>query len=76
MIEEGEDLKPRVLHAVYAFKLKKLEKMIRENQQKIQALGRQEEKDEEALLQLMETGRDLLEKRKLFVGALNRVVTK
>ena len=76
VIEEGEDLKPRVLHAVYAFKLKKLEKMIRENQQKIQALGRQDETDEEALLQLMETGRDLLEKRKLFAGALNRVVTK
>jgi len=76
VIEEEEDLKPRVLHAVYAFKLKKLEKMIRENQQKIREAGQQEVKDEEALLQLMETGRDLLEKRKLFAGALNRVVTK
>ncbi len=76
VIEEEEDLKPRVLHAVYAFKLKKLEKMIRENQAKIRELGQQEEKDETALIQLMEAGRDLLEKRKLFAGALNRVVTK
>ncbi len=76
IIGEEDDLKPRVLHAVYAFKLKKLEKMIRDNQQKIRELGQQEEKDEEALIQLMEAGRDLMEKRKLFAGALNRVVTK
>lgn len=76
ILGEEEDLKPRVLHAVYAFKLKKLEKMIKTNQEKIQELSRQGAAGEEELLTLLEAGRDLLEKRSMFAGALNRVVTK
>ncbi len=75
--EEEEDLKPRVLQAIYAFKLKKLEQMIAENRREIKELGDKEEPGAESrLLELIATGRDLLSKRSLFAAALNRVVTR
>ncbi len=74
--EEEDDLKPRVLHAVYAFKLKKLEQMIGENQRQIREATAESPTNERLLLELMETSRDLLSKRSQFAFALNRVVTK
>ncbi len=73
---EEEELKPRVLHAVYAFKLKKLEQMIDDNQRQIRDATTGSPPNEKLLLELMETGRDLLSKRSKFAFALNRVVTK
>ncbi len=74
--EEEEELKPRVLQAVYALKLKKLEQMIDDNQRQIREATTGSPPNEKLLLELMETGRDLLSKRSKFAFALNRVVTK
>lgn len=74
--DEEDELKPRVLYAVYAFKLQKLEKMLAEIQQKIRDMSRQIPADEEMLLELMKTQRDLLEKRRAFARELDRVVTR
>ncbi len=81
VIEEEENLKPVVLQAVYAFKLKKLEKMIKETQEAIREAASQENSSTEnaagdSLLSLMETYRDLGVKRQLFAAELNRVITK
>ncbi len=76
VVEEEEDLKPRVLQAVYAFKLRKLEKMIDANQQLIQEAESGDDKDDEVLMQLLETSRDLKIKHRKFATALNRVITK
>ncbi len=76
VIGEEEDLKPRVMHAVYAFKLKKLEQMIAESQQAIRDASADSSPDDSRLLELMKNNRDLLSKRSLFATALNRVVTK
>jgi len=76
VVEEEEDLKPRVLQAVYAFKLRKLEKMIDANQQLIQEAESGDNKNDEALMQLLETSRDLKIKHRKFATALNRVITK
>ncbi len=73
---EEEDLKPRVLYAVYGFKLKKLEKMISETQRQIRDAAAENPPDESLLLELMEKSRDLLSRRRLFAAELNRVVTK
>ena len=76
VVEEEEDLKPRVLQAVYAFKLRKLEKMIDANQQLIQEAESGDNKNDEVLMQLLETSRDLKIKHRKFATALNRVITK
>ena len=76
VIEEEENLKAVVLQAVYAFKLKKLEKMIKETQEAIREAASQEQKEDGPLLGLMETYRDLGIKRQQFAAALNRVITK
>ncbi len=76
VVGEEEDLKPRVMQAVYAFKLRKLEKMIDANQQLIQATESGENKDDEALMSLLENSRDLKIKYRQFATALNRVITK
>ncbi len=74
--EEQEDIKPRVLHAVYAFKLKKLERMLADNQQQIREASSEENPSETALGELIKTNRDLLSRRSLFAAELNRVVTR
>jgi len=76
VVGEEEDLKPRVMQAVYAFKLRKLEKMIDANQQLIQKAESGEIKDDEVLMRLLETIRDLKIKHRMFANALNRVITK
>ena len=76
VVEEEENLKPVVLQAVYAFKLKKLEKMIKETQEAIREAASQEQREDGPLLGLMETYRDLGLKRQQFAAALNRVITK
>lgn len=74
--DEAENLKTVVLQALYAFKLKKLEKMIKATQGEIKDASAAENKDEEAFQQLMESYRDLTVKRQLFASALNRVITR
>jgi len=76
VVGEEEDLKPRVVQAVYAFKLRKLEKMIDASQQLIQQAESDETKDDEVLMHLLETIRDLKIKHRMFANALNRVITK
>jgi DNA primase len=68
---EAEDLKALVIEVLYALKLKKLEKMIEENQEKVK-----QETDHEKVIQLMETGRHLKNLRSLFAKELSRVVTR
>lgn len=74
--EEEEELKVRVLYAVYAFKLQKLEKMLAEIQQKIRDASLQTSENDEMLLELMKDQRDLLAKRGAFAHELDRVVTR
>lgn len=76
VVGEEEDLKPRLMQAVYAFKLRKLEKMIDANQQMIQEAESGENNDDEVLMGLLESSRDLKIKHRQFAAALNRVITK
>ncbi len=76
VIEEEENLKPRALQAIYAFKLKKLEQMINENQKRIKEISASTPLDEDQLRSLLEANRDYQVKRKMFAFALKRVVTK
>ena len=77
VVGEEEDLKPRVMQAVYAFKLKKLEQMIAENRREIKQLSKDGQPGEDnRLMELIAEGRDLLSKRSLFATALHRVVTR
>ncbi len=73
---EEDNIKPSILHAVYAFKLKKLEVMIRETQEAIRDAAANENAGEEEVKGFMEAYKDLSEKRQRFAAALNRVVTK
>ncbi len=73
---EEDNIKPSVMQAVYAFKLKKLEVMIRETQLAIRDEAANKNAEEEELLRLMEEYKDLASKRLRFAAALNRVVTK
>ncbi len=73
---EEDNIKPAILHAVYAFKLKKLEVMIRETQEAIKDAVTNENTGEEELRGFMEAYKDLSMKRQRFAAALNRVVTK
>lgn len=74
--DEEEILIAVVLQALYAFKLKKLEKMIKITQGELKDAEAAENADEANHLKLMESYRDLTVKRQLFATALNRVVTK
>ncbi len=76
VIEEQEQLKSIVLKAIYNFKLKKLEKMIRENQHQLKEAEQNGNQDTEHIIELMRSQRDLDHKRREFAAALNRVVTK
>ncbi len=91
ILEEEENLKPIVLHAVYAFKLKKLERMIDETRELMKKASSNDynknedenennikniEIDDDKVLKLMAEYRDLTAKRQLFADALNRVITK
>ncbi len=69
--KENENLKENVYRVLYAFKLKKLEKMIGENQEKIKKAGNDEE-----LMPLLENERNLKNTRSRFAKELDRVVTK
>ncbi|MDR4989310.1 MAG: DNA primase [Bacteroidales bacterium] len=76
VVDEEENLRAAVMHALYAFKLKKLEEMIRETQEAIRRLASEVHIDEEDMQRKMEMYRDLTFKRQQFAAALNRVVTK
>ncbi len=78
VLTEEENLKPAVLHAVYDFKLKKLEKMIKKTQEAIKEKERnnQNETDGPPIRELLQTMNDLDLKRKQFAGELQRVVTR
>ncbi len=78
VLTEEENLKPAVLHAVYDFKLKKLEKMIKEMQDKLKEthLTTSEEGKEKETITLLETLNNLIIKRKQFAAELQRVVTR
>lgn len=86
---EEENLKPSIIHAVYAFKLKKLERMIDETREHIKKASsnnntknenansiENDESDGNKVLELMAEYRDLTSRRQLFADALNRVITK
>ncbi len=78
VLTEEENLKPAVLHAVYDFKLKKLEKMIKETQDKVKERegASPQEDDEKVIINLLETLNNLSIKRKQFAAELQRVVTR
>ncbi len=69
--KENENLRENVYRVLYAFKLKKLEKMIGENQEKIKKADNDEE-----LMPLLENERNLKNTRSRFAKELDRVVTK
>jgi DNA primase len=68
---EEENLKMNLLEVIYAFKLRRLEKMIEENQLKLKETSNHEEQ-----LSLLEADRNLKIKRSLFAKALSRIVTR
>lgn len=68
---EEENLKMNLLEVIYAFKLRRLEKMIEENQQKLKDSTNAEEQ-----ISLLEADRNLKIKRSLFAKALSRIVTR
>ncbi len=74
--EEIEELKPRVLQAIYSFKLRKLEQMITENQEMIRKSSAQPPSDADPIDSLLKVQQDLQSKRSVFAAALNRVITK
>jgi DNA primase len=68
---EEETLKHSLLEVIYAFKLRRLEKMIEENQEKLKNPGNDEE-----MMQLLEADKQLKNKRSIFAKALSRIVTR
>lgn len=68
---EEETLKLSLLEVIYAFKLRRLEKMIEENQEKLKDPGSEEE-----MMHLLETDKQLKNKRSVFAKALSRIVTR
>jgi len=68
---EEETLKTSLLEVIYAFKLRRLEKMIGENQEKLK-----EARQEEEIIRLLEADRQFKVKRSLFAKELSRIVTR
>jgi len=68
---EEETLKTSLLEVIYAFKLRRLEKMIGENQEKLK-----EAREEEEITRLLEADRLFKVKRSLFAKELSRIVTR
>lgn len=68
---EEENLKLSLLEVLYAFKLRRLEKMIEDNQEKLKVC-----QDEEETLQLLENDRQFKTKRGLFAKELSRIITR
>ncbi|MEE4177608.1 MAG: DNA primase [Bacteroides sp.] len=68
---EEENLKQSLLEVLYAFKLRRLEKMIEENQERLKICT-----DEEEANQLLENDRQLKAKRSLFAKELSRIITR
>ncbi len=68
---EEETLKISLLEVIYAFKLRRLEKMIGENQEKLK-----EAREEEEITRLLEADRQFKVKRSLFAKELSRIVTR
>lgn len=69
-------LKATVIQAVYAFKLRKLEKMIELNQQQLKSAQETTGTTEEELVRLLEANQQLRIIRTKFAKALNRIVTR
>jgi len=68
---EEEQLRDNLLNVVYSFKLKRLERMIAQNQEKIK-----NSTDGDEQMELLETDRQLKIKLGLFAKALNRIITR
>lgn len=76
-IDHEEDiLKATVMQAVYAFKLRKLEKMIELNQQQLKTAQENQDISEEEVFKLLETNNSLKIIRSRFAKELNRIVTR
>ncbi len=78
ILTEEENIKPAALHAVYDFKLKKLEKMIKNTQDAMKEMEAAHSKEDEGtdIIPLMHALNDLMLKRKQFAAELQRVVTR
>lgn len=68
---EEDHLRDNLLNVVYSFKLKRLERMIAQNQEKIKTST-----DVDEQMELLETDRQLKIKVGLFAQALNRIITR
>lgn len=68
---EEENLKQSLLEVMYAFKLRRLEKMIEENQERLKTCI-----DEDEANQLLENDRQFKTKRSLFAKELSRIITR
>jgi DNA primase len=68
---EEENLKLSLIEVLYAFKLRRLEKMIEENQEQLKAAT-----EEEEALQLLDNDSKLKAKRSLFAKELSRIITR
>jgi len=73
---EEEILKQMVVQAVYSFKLRKLEKMIENTQQELKDLEQSQDYDQEDLIRLLESAKQLKNTRSAFARELNRIVTR
>ncbi len=76
VLSEDEVLKQMVMQALYAFKLRKLEKMIEDNQKQIKDMEANKEDDHDKMITLLETNQRLRDIRSSFARELNRVVTR
>lgn len=68
---EEDHLRDNLLNVVYSFKLKRLERMIAQNQEKIKTST-----DVDEQMEFLETDRQLKIKVGLFAQALNRIITR
>jgi DNA primase len=68
---EEDHLRDNLLNVVYSFKLKRLERMIAQNQEKIK-----NSTDVDEQMELLESDRQLKIKVGLFAQALNRIITR
>ncbi len=68
---EDEQLQKNIMEVLYAFKLKKLEKIIYENKEKLK-----EEKEEEGVMELMKNVREMESIKTMLARELSRIVTQ
>lgn len=73
---EDEILKHMVVQAVYSFKLRKLEKMIEDNQRQLKKMEESKAYDQAEMMDLIQANHQLKTSRISFAKELNRVVTR